>query len=443
MGKCLPGTPCFTNTTNPPDSSDCGCNTVFFTNGCNPVSSCINSTNICYSGVDLPNTGINTNDNLTLSLSKIDALLLPLILTTVGNSGVSTLIDNLLNIPNYTLTGLGGISLLSLSAGIGISYDNTTGVITNSAPDQVVTLTQGTNITITGSYPNFTIASSGGVSGITVGTTTITSGTDTRIPFNDGGIYNEDSAFSWDKTNNALIISSLRLFDRGTDNTFLGDSSGNFTFTSAISNLGIGSNTLGGLTTGDSNTAIGQAAFTVASSGSNNTAIGTGALNFGNGSNNGNTAIGAASLNQIGIGANNNTAIGFAISGSTVTTGSSNVLIGAQAGVGVGSGSNNIIIGTSAGPASGSTSNQLTIQNAIYGINNSATGGSISTGNIGLYIQNPTARLHLPACTATANMASLKIDPGIVATIAVSGNIESDGTHLYWTDSGGTRKQLD
>ena len=45
----------------------------------------------------------------------------------------------------------------SVSAGTGISYDSGTGVITNSAPDQVVALTAGTGISTSGTYPNFTI----------------------------------------------------------------------------------------------------------------------------------------------------------------------------------------------------------------------------------------------------------------------------------------------
>jgi hypothetical protein len=45
----------------------------------------------------------------------------------------------------------------SLSAGTAISYDNSTGVITNSAPDQTVSLTGGTGISTSGTYPNFTI----------------------------------------------------------------------------------------------------------------------------------------------------------------------------------------------------------------------------------------------------------------------------------------------
>lgn len=48
----------------------------------------------------------------------------------------------------------------SVSAGTGISYDNSTGVITNSSPDQTVALTAGTGISTSGAYPNFTITNS-------------------------------------------------------------------------------------------------------------------------------------------------------------------------------------------------------------------------------------------------------------------------------------------
>jgi hypothetical protein len=45
----------------------------------------------------------------------------------------------------------------ALSAGTGISYSSSTGVITNSAPDQTVSLTASTGISTSGTYPNFTI----------------------------------------------------------------------------------------------------------------------------------------------------------------------------------------------------------------------------------------------------------------------------------------------
>jgi len=52
-------------------------------------------------------------------------------------------------------------------------------------------------------------------------------------------------------------------------------------------------------------------------------------------------------------------------------------------------------------------------------------------------------QVNLIASAAAADSASLKIDAGVVASVPVSGNVESDGAHLYWTDSGGTRRQLD
>ncbi len=48
----------------------------------------------------------------------------------------------------------------SVSAGTGISYSSATGVITNSAPDQTVSLTAGTGISTSGTYPSFTITNS-------------------------------------------------------------------------------------------------------------------------------------------------------------------------------------------------------------------------------------------------------------------------------------------
>ncbi len=47
----------------------------------------------------------------------------------------------------------------AISAGTGISYSSSTGVITNSAPDQTVALTGAGTTNITGTYPNFTITS--------------------------------------------------------------------------------------------------------------------------------------------------------------------------------------------------------------------------------------------------------------------------------------------
>ena len=53
--------------------------------------------------------------------------------STTGSSGAATFSAGALNIPNYTLSGLGGISLASLSASAPLSYNNTTGAFTIAA----------------------------------------------------------------------------------------------------------------------------------------------------------------------------------------------------------------------------------------------------------------------------------------------------------------------
>lgn len=58
---------------------------------------------------------------------------------------------------NFTNLNTDKIEASDLTAGAGISISGTT--ITNAAPDQTVVLTEGANVTITGTYPNFTIAS--------------------------------------------------------------------------------------------------------------------------------------------------------------------------------------------------------------------------------------------------------------------------------------------
>ena len=57
----------------------------------------------------------------------------------------------------------------NLTAGTGISISNgaASATITNSAPDQVVSLTGAGSTTVTGTYPNFTISSTGGGGGVT------------------------------------------------------------------------------------------------------------------------------------------------------------------------------------------------------------------------------------------------------------------------------------
>jgi hypothetical protein len=67
----------------------------------------------------------------------------------------------------------------AISAGTGISYSSSTGVVTNSAPDQTVVLTGGTGISTSGTYPNFTVTNTAPdqTVSLTAGTGISTSGT--------------------------------------------------------------------------------------------------------------------------------------------------------------------------------------------------------------------------------------------------------------------------
>ena len=93
--------------------------------------------------VNVANSPITTSGSITLNLPTASATNRGLLssadwaifsakqgtitLTTTGNNGSATLISGTLNIPTYTLAGLGGISLTSLSASSPLLYNNTTG----------------------------------------------------------------------------------------------------------------------------------------------------------------------------------------------------------------------------------------------------------------------------------------------------------------------------
>lgn len=67
-----------------------------------------------------------------------------------------------------------------------------------------------------------------------------------------------------------------------------------------------------------------------------------------------------------------------------------------------------------------------------------------SGGNVGIQLTSPSARLHLPAGTATAGTAPMKFTSGTHLGTTEAGALEFNGTHLYFTVSnGGTRYQLD
>jgi len=101
-------------------------------------------------------------------------------LTTTGSSGASTLTSGVLNVPTYSLSGLGGVP--------------TTRTLTINGTTQDLSADR-----------TFTIST-----GITIGTTAITSGTVGRVLFEGtGNVVQESANFTYDNTNGIFNITGI------------------------------------------------------------------------------------------------------------------------------------------------------------------------------------------------------------------------------------------
>lgn len=263
------------------------------------------------------------------------------------------------------------------------------------------------------------VSAGGAVSGLTTG----------RIPFaTSSSTLGDDADLSWDNINKVLVLggppsggmSIFADYTSNRDNLILSDGMADWAGVLGLDNFGVGSGALYELTAGNHNHAIGAGAGGVLTIGEHNELIGR-------------------------------------LAGSSLVNGSNNIIIGAYSDVGASS-SGNVLLGyNQQGPTSGgqhvligynvesvhpTASGELSIQNAIYGVNNTAGTTTLSTGNIGIYVQSPTARLHLVAGAAGAGKAPLKLTTGTALTTPEDGALEYHSSHLYFT-IGSTRYQLD
>lgn len=135
-------------------------------------------------------------------------------LTTNNSSGAATFSGNILNIPNYTLAGLGGIGLTSLSStATGLKYTNTTGVFSFTAGYEIPTSAVVSNsITAYNDRPTALAVSTGASKTITITQgdgTTLTSVFTDNVDDADNNTSNEGTLGVWTAgTNQGLITSN-------------------------------------------------------------------------------------------------------------------------------------------------------------------------------------------------------------------------------------------
>ena len=202
-------------------------------------------------------------------------------------------------------SALAGTDLLEVSVFNGVTYDTKSLTGANVVSGLQPTLFSGTNIKTINST---SLLGSGDIvisTGLTVGTTPITSGTVGRVLFQGtGNVVQQDSTFLFDSTAKTLTNYGKGGFN---SNTSFGVTAGQSNI-SGIQNSFFGFETLTNNQTGSFNTAMGYTALRNTTGIGYNTAIGWGA------------GIGISS-------GHTNTLLGYG-AGSGITTGNSNTIIG-------------------------------------------------------------------------------------------------------------------
>lgn len=224
------------------------------------------------------------------------------------------------------------------------------------------------------------IPTGSGISGLTAN----------RVPYAASATSLTDNAlFTFDPVNIALTMNGQRLFGSST-NTFLGPSAGNLTNSGATGNVAFGANSMQSLTNGDNNTYVGALSGLATTQALNNTLIGYGS-GAGITTGDDHVVVGHNAMVQVTT-ADRNVAIGSLA--LQTATGGNNIQVG-YGNPNITTGTNNIIIGHDIDIATNTASGQLNIQNIIYGTDNTATGTTLASGEIGIGIKAPLAQLHV------------------------------------------------
>ena len=166
--------------------------------------------------ISLTTDNITEGSNQYYTAERVDDQVNTLV---VAGTGISKTYDD----ANGTLTiaNTSPDQTVSLSAGTGISTSGTypSFTITNTQPDQTVSLSAGTGITITGTYPSFTIANSGAGISLTDLSATDAGGLGSFSYDNTTGV------FTYTGPSNADVRALISAVDNGGDGSLSYDSS--------------------------------------------------------------------------------------------------------------------------------------------------------------------------------------------------------------------------
>lgn len=187
-----------------------------------------------------------------------------------------------------------------------------TGEILIAAPDS------GTGLTVTAGGITATAGNIAASAGTVSASTTVTAGTDLISTAGNVKLPTTTAVVGQIMSNNATWAHSYS--NGGSTNVFIGSGAGNFTLTTGISNVGIGTDTLKVVSTGNYNEALGYKAGTAVTTGTGNFLVGyQSGWAIADGSYN--TAIGTHAL-ESNVSTDGNIAIGYRALEDTVTAGS-------------------------------------------------------------------------------------------------------------------------
>lgn len=264
-------------------------------------------------------------------------------ITIVGNPGTSTLTASLVG---------GGVAAQTFKGDMGTATPNVSGVM-NVVSGQL-TLNSGSSVYVDAISNTLTLnvtdSRHNTMIGNLAGSATLSGSNSTALGYQAGSAYTSTEADnvvignSPGKVGESGVVRVGNVSGNANANTFVGNASGNSTYTVASSTncTSIGAGSLALISTGHSCTAVGQGALANCSTSSDNTGIGTQSLDLLETGTGQNTSCGAGSLRNIVTGSYN-TSLGYASGYSYTSSESSNITIGNQGTLGE---SNKIRIGT-------------------------------------------------------------------------------------------------